>query len=158
MTDEGLLGMIGWTWVLVAWLIMAVLFAFAVTIAGWVRASWPGTTQVNQVTGVTEHGVGWWFLRILIGSVSFPVIGLAILAVVPVMEWVVEHWWAIPLTGAVIVAAFFLFMHLRNRPEQPVYVQPAPTQLTPFQQPQHGTPPALQPIWSLPEQYRDGAL
>jgi hypothetical protein len=122
------------------WAILGLFGAIALTLLVMVRKGLPLTTQVDQRTGVKDHGVFRWFGVLFLVFVGPPIIVAAVTTVsevirtVPVWVWPVGF--AVALSGVVV---FVAVRRSRQRWEPPV-VAPEPV-LEPPQTPVLG--------WSL---------
>jgi len=170
VSEYGLIGawVDGWSWPLFWLAVMGLvaMVAFVWSLILWSFHDWPNVTQTNRKTGITHHG-GWYKTRRIVIAA---VVGPAVFCLIAVWLW---HWQAIVAPVALAVLGFFIWRYFPREdqgvpvPDRIISTAPvyAPVvhddrdyYLTPFQQPQHGTPPADQPLWSLPEHMRHGRL
>lgn len=123
----------------------------ALTVVTHARKGLPLTTQVNQVTGVKEHGLGKWFVTFaafLAGPwllLMFAMTGTHY--VVMLWHWIDANLWvlALPAVAFLLVAAFVWLIRRDAATERQDRVQLA---ALPASVPAPAV--AAQPLWSAP--------
>lgn len=135
--SEGLIGSFGGQMVIVAILLGVGFLAFVVFMGiVFVRKAPPLTTQTNLMTGVREHGIGWWAVVIAIftmgGQVAFGVADTLITGV-DRLSAAFPLWWVFAAVTGVSVVCWLVVRKVRRMQERAykppvVAAQPQPLQ------------------------------
>jgi hypothetical protein len=110
-------------WLLLAWMVLGGLAAFALTVVVLLRKAPPLTTQIDRVTGMKHHGILTWLAGFLLVFVGPP---LAILIVRYPVAWLAAHWLEFTIAGILAVLGWGGWRLWQTREAmEPMVVEPA---------------------------------
>lgn len=110
---------------------LGLIAAFVFALVFGLRKGAPLTTQVDQMTGVKNHGIGWWFLAPAAVTVGLPVLALIIVTGFEATHWAADNIAVVAFAAFVVAmlvaAGLGIRANHRARPApEPAPILPAP--------------------------------
>lgn len=145
--------MIPFDWWLKLWAIAGTVLASGLTVLVLIFIRPPLRSQVDQVTKVKQHSIGWWMLPLFGLGTAAPLLWLALrrlyeMLYVPIW-WTVDHIWMLPVLVASAGLVWLAWSSWRQQ-AQPPTSSAAMTLPPPVAPPARPTPP---PPVVAPEDY-----